>query len=201
VAGPDRPWHPYVFDTDRREFVGKFEDLYRADTEKGFDSWFQSDPRRLEHRLASLLLEQITFSSAIDIGCGKGAFTALLKRRDNRVTGVDLSETAIERARSYFPDIEWVCAPALEYVRAAEPVDLVVTRGTLPYLEEWRELLSATAEKTRYYLVDVYIPDGTIGFVPSHQELEAELEKAFEILELIRLPRRDVGSYLCRSKR
>jgi SAM-dependent methyltransferase len=196
-----RPWHPYVFDTDRREFVGAFEDLYKADSEQGFDSWFQSDPRRLEGRLASLLLSQITFSTAIDLGCGKGSFTALLKRRDNHVVGVDVSSAAIDRARAYFPDIEWFAGRALDYMRDTDPVDLVVTRGTLPYIEDWRELLAVTAAKTRYYLVDVYIPKDTIGFVRSHGELEAELEKNYEILELVRLPRREVGSYLCSTKR
>lgn len=38
--------------------------------------------------------------SAIDIGCGEGRFSRLLSRLGATVTGVDLTETFIERARS-----------------------------------------------------------------------------------------------------
>jgi SAM-dependent methyltransferase len=93
------PWHPYVFDSEGRRFVGDFEGMYRAEVEGDFDSWHQSDPRRLDTKVATMLLEEITYTSAIDLGCGKGGFTAQLKKRDNRVVGVDASETAIRIAR------------------------------------------------------------------------------------------------------
>ena len=195
-----RPWHPYVFDPEGRRFVGAFEDMYRADQEDNFDAWFQSDPRRIEGHLSDVLLDQVSWSSVLDLGCGKGTYTVRLKRRDNEVTGVDMSETAIATARSYFPDVNWVCAPIGEHLASAEPVDLVVFRGTIVYMEDWREALQRCAQVGRYLVLDAYIPDGTLGFVKSHAELEEAIESDFEILELIALPRREVRSYLCESK-
>lgn len=195
-----RPWHPYVFDTEKRAFVGDFEGMYRAGVDGNFDPWFQTDPRRIEHRLAAVLLEQISFSSVIDLGCGTGYFTAQMKRRDNQVVGVDISETAIETARERFPDVEFAVSEIGEYLAKADPVDLVVIRGTLVYLEDWREVLCRCAEVGRYTLLDSYVPAGTIGFIGSHAELGEELERHFEVLEHIVLPRREVEAHLCRSR-
>src|SRR5947209_2013368 len=148
-----QPWHRYVFNTDRRAFVGEFESMYQAEAEAGFDSWHQSDPRRLDSQVAALLLQQITFHSAIDLGCGKGLFTASLARRDNRVVGVDISQTAIATAQGQFPDLEWACAGAAEYLAQSPRVDLVLAREVLSYLEDWREVLARCAEIARYVLV------------------------------------------------
>ena len=32
----DAPWHPYVFDRERRTFVGDFEGMYRAEERDRF---------------------------------------------------------------------------------------------------------------------------------------------------------------------
>jgi 2-polyprenyl-3-methyl-5-hydroxy-6-metoxy-1,4-benzoquinol methylase len=101
----DQPWHPYVFDTERRRFVGDFEAMYQAEREQGFDSWHQLDPARLDTQVATLLAERVPFGSALDLGCGKGAFAQTLARGGARVTGVDLSQTAIEIARERLPEL------------------------------------------------------------------------------------------------
>src|SRR2546421_8994663 len=112
-------WHPYVFDLEARRFVGDFEGMYRAEVDEGFDSWHQSDPRRLDAQVSRLLLDQITYRTAIDLGCGKGHSTVALKRRDNQVVGVDVAPTAIALARGAFPDVDFVCADVTEYLREA----------------------------------------------------------------------------------
>ena len=201
VGSVSQPWHPHVFDSERRRFVGDFEGMYRAEAEQGFDSWHQSDPRRLDSRVAGLLLDQITFRSALDLGCGKGQFAASLRRRDNRVVGVDASETAIGTARSYYPDLEWVCADVQQYVAHSDAFDLIVARELLSYVEGWRELLAACADRCRYLLLGLYVPADPIGFVKSHAELEQEAERRFELLEGVMLTRRSlvIGLYETRS--
>ncbi|HEX8855850.1 MAG TPA: methyltransferase domain-containing protein [Thermoleophilaceae bacterium] len=194
-----KPWHPYVFDEKNRAFVGDFESMYNAEQELGFDSWHQSDPRRLDTRVASMLLEEITYSRAVDLGCGKGSFTAQLKRRDNQVIGVDSSKTAIRLAASYFPDIEWVCSPVDEYLGSAPPVDLIVARELLSYLQGWRDVVTSCALLTRYFLVSLYLPPDPIGYVKSHSDLEDELARHFEIVEAIVLKRRSLAVHLCES--
>jgi trans-aconitate methyltransferase len=193
------PYHPYVFDTERRKFVGDFEGMYQAELEGNFDSWHQSDPRRLDASVSALLLERISYATAVDLACGKGHFTARLKRLDNHVVGVDMSETAISVARSHFPDLEWVCAPISEYLEGCAPVDLMLARQALSYLEDWREVLEKISGLSRYLCVDTFIPDDPIGFVPSHAELQAELERHFDVIESVMLPKRQISVYLCGS--
>jgi SAM-dependent methyltransferase len=195
------PWHPYVFDAERRRFVGDFEGMYRAESQEDFDSWHQSDPRRLDTKVAAMLLEEIAWATAVDLGCGKGAFTATLKRRDNRVVGVDASETAVRIARGHFPDIEFVHATSAEYLERSPNVDLIVARELLSYLENWREQLAACARVTRYLLVGLFVPDDPIGFVKSREELLSELERHFEVLEAVHLERRRITTCLCETRR
>lgn len=194
------PWHRYVFDSEERRFVGDFEAMYQAEAQGQWDAWHQSDPRRLDNRVAMLLLDQVTYSSAVDLGSGKGAFTASLKRRDNRVVGVDASETAIAAARAHHPDVEWVCASVDDYVSTAEPVDLFLLRELLSYLDDWRELLAGCAERCRYCLVSLYLPLDPIGFVKSHEELEVELARHFESLESVALQTRGIRVHLLESR-
>lgn len=37
-------YHSYVFDQEKRDFVGKFEEMYQAGVEKGFDSLLRKLP-------------------------------------------------------------------------------------------------------------------------------------------------------------
>lgn len=100
-------YHKYIFDTDKREFVGAFEEMYQQETSANFDSWHQEDSRQLNRKVALAILDEWNFRTIIDIGAGKGALTHLLKKRNNQVIGLDISSTAVEIARVRFPDIEF----------------------------------------------------------------------------------------------
>ena len=100
-------YHPYVFDEQRRRFVGKFEEMYQAETEKGFDSWCQDDVRHIERHICLNILGRYNFNRILDVGCGKGAFSQFLKKQNNHVLGIDISETALAVATARYPDIEF----------------------------------------------------------------------------------------------
>ena len=95
-------YHPYVFDVQKRRFVGKFEEMYQAEDREGFDSWHERDLRPLRKRLALEVLAAYNFSSILEIGCGKGAFTHLLKRNNNRVIGVTSRQPQSQRHATAF---------------------------------------------------------------------------------------------------
>jgi len=188
-----QPYHPYVFDTGSRRFVGDFEGMYRAEADRNFDSWYQEDTTRLYRRLARTVLEQYTFRRILDVGCGKGGFTHGLKTRNNHVVGIDLSPTAIERARAKYPDVDFRVLSTTELSSLRdEGFELVVLMEILSYVEDWRAVLYELAGWGCHVLVSLYLPPDPIGFVKSFDDLLADLASRFTVDTELRL--RDGGS-------
>jgi SAM-dependent methyltransferase len=181
----NRPYHRFVFDTEQGQFVGRFEEMYRAEETEGFDSWFQEDMTRMDKVLARAILERHTFSRVLDIGCGKGTFTQFLLRGDNHVVGTDISPTAVARAGARHPGIEFRVSNAAQALASDERYDLVVTMEVLSYLEDWRDVIARIADVTRYYFLTLYIPPHPIGFVKSFAELRGVIASRFEAVEEI----------------
>jgi SAM-dependent methyltransferase len=71
----------------------------------------------------------LTPGSAFDVGCGEGADAIWLARRGWRVTGVDISDVALGRAREAAEragvSVEWICGDALRTPLPADAFDLV----------------------------------------------------------------------------
>ncbi len=81
-----------------------YEDLWERLPEKL--AWPQFELRRrflLEHLQPGTL--------ALDLGCGEGAFTALMAQSGAQPLGVDVAEAALRRARRAHPDLEFRLAP------------------------------------------------------------------------------------------
>ena len=76
--------HPYVFDETKLCFAGKFEEMYQTEKEKGFDSWYQDDVRHLDKNICLNILDDFNFRYILDVGCGKGAFTQFLKKKNHK---------------------------------------------------------------------------------------------------------------------
>jgi SAM-dependent methyltransferase len=79
-------------------------------------------------------------ATALDVGCGTGATTLLLADRvgpTGRVTGIDLSERMIERARSDATDVahvSFIAGDVLE-LRPDAPVDAIYSRFGVMFFE------------------------------------------------------------------
>lgn len=86
----------------------------------------------------------------LDIGCGKGELTALLARRAERITGIDLAENMIACAQkeNSRPNITYLCANILETDFADESLDVIITTATAHHLPfEW--LLDFAVQKLK----------------------------------------------------
>lgn len=110
----------HVFEDDGDgglRFVGDFEGLYRESS----DPWGQSGARDdiaayysfSRHRLAMALLAHLGKGEGcrLEIGCGHGhAMNAVAKAIGGKWTGVDISNTAVVKARQLYPDHDFYTA-------------------------------------------------------------------------------------------
>lgn len=176
-------YHKYVFNLNKRKFVGKFEKMYIDEDKKGYDSWFQEDMTHIGRQLSLLILNRYSFNSILDIGCGKGTFTHLLKKVNNEIMGIDMSYTAIKKAKLKYPDIKFLNKSVENVLSGKKSWDLIVIMEVLSYIKEWKKIIKVTAGKTKYLYLSLYLPDNPIGYVKSFKELIVEFEKYFKIKE------------------
>jgi SAM-dependent methyltransferase len=97
-----------------------------------------------------LLRELRPNDRALDLGCGAGAFSALLAAAGAAAVGVDVAEAALARARAANPDLDFRLAPidgplplgdrAVDLVWASEVIEHVA--DTERWLAEVRRVLS-----------------------------------------------------------
>ena len=105
-------------------------DAFELDASSGYAHWL----RRLERRVPP-------GSRVLDLGCGNGIPVARELSRRHRVTGVDLSETQVGRARTLVPGAEFVCADmtAVEFEPASfEVVTAFFSIINVPFDEQPR---------------------------------------------------------------
>jgi len=174
-------YHAYVFDVQGRRMVGNFEQMYRDEDNGGFDSWRERDLRPLRKTIALQLLSQYNFGSILEVGCGKGTLTHFLKRKNNRVLAVDISETAIVKARASYPDIDFRVMTAEQAGDMGGHFDLALVMGVFAYVEHWKECLAKYAAQADFGLVAEFVPPNPIGFVKSIDDLT----QAFDALYII----------------
>lgn len=96
------------------KYIGKIEEMYQ----KFSNPWHQlEDADNSYSRLDTVLsLKKLGAASVLEIGCGLGAFTQYLALNLPNVTivGMDISDTAIKKARERYPKIEFMVGDLCE---------------------------------------------------------------------------------------
>ena len=89
-------------------------------------------------------LGDVAGKSAIDIGCGEGRFSRLLSKLGATVTGVDLTEPLIDRARSLSNEETYLVgnAETLEGIES-NTYDIAVSYIVLVDLQDYRSAINA----------------------------------------------------------
>lgn len=174
------PYHRYVYDEERRVLVGAFEEMYRNEERDGYDSWHQDDLGKTWRALVLAMINARRAASILDIGCGKGAFTSCL--RATRILGLDVSETALEKARARNPEAEFRCLPAEKISTLDERFDLAVCLEMLSYVADWPRFLREVSKMAESLVLSLYLPPTPpIGYVKSFGELRDGVQAAWEI--------------------
>jgi 2-polyprenyl-3-methyl-5-hydroxy-6-metoxy-1,4-benzoquinol methylase len=200
-------YHKFVFDTNNRLFVGNFDEMYKQESKVGFDSWHQEDNRQLNRKIAFSILESYNFNTIIDLGCGKGTVTHLLKKNNNSVIGVDVSDTALEIAKSRFPDIVFknfdinqINEIEIFFGQNDLKVDLIFSAELFSYLSNYKKVLASLSKKCKYLMITLYLPENPIGFVKSQNELELAISKHYNIIEFVQLKKSRFSIVFAESK-
>jgi SAM-dependent methyltransferase len=141
----------FVFKTEedgKLSFVGNFEGFYKSDN----DPWGQrgEDDRLREYYTfsRSKILNTIDFlidSKAegvdiLEVGCGLGYVSSKLHTElsgNANVTGIDISPTAIEKAKALFPSLEFIVGDIRsECLNVGKKYDIVIMVEVLWYILE-----------------------------------------------------------------
>jgi SAM-dependent methyltransferase len=143
-----------------------WDDLYKGD---GEDRVWSGLPN------GSLVAEVSTMEPgrAVDLGCGEGGDAIWLASLGWRVTGIDISRVALDRAAeaagALGVTVDWVCADFVTEPPKAGAFDLVTTH--------YPALLKSEADRSIEALVRGVAPGGTLLFV-GHEVTDTEAARS-----------------------
>lgn len=142
----------------RYEMREAFDLLY----EETFDPYGSTLPyyryQNLKYDTLLSLLPAQHYASALDIGCGLGTFTRKLAEQVDRVVGVDLSQVAVEQARSlsteYAANVSFEQADVLDLRKTIHAqFELVALADVLYYVSPLSdEVLKSVAQQVESLL-------------------------------------------------
>jgi 2-polyprenyl-3-methyl-5-hydroxy-6-metoxy-1,4-benzoquinol methylase len=73
--------------------------------------------------------------SILEVGCAEGFFTGMLAKHSRDIDAIDVSPTAITRAKERYPEPRFVAA-SLDDFRPGRTYDLVICAETLYYIKD-----------------------------------------------------------------
>ena len=141
--------------------AGALEAVYAADP----DPWKSASPRyryqRRKYEVLASLLPPRRFGRALDLGSGLGLLSRHLAARADPVVGVDISPSAVARARALHadqPNVQFEAHDLLDLPRSFDgSFDLVAVADVLYYVSPLNDaLLAATATR----IADLLTPGG-----------------------------------------
>ncbi|MCF8131389.1 MAG: class I SAM-dependent methyltransferase [Deltaproteobacteria bacterium] len=115
------------------KLVGEFEEMYQD-----FDDPWQQTTREkyaYEKVVAVEIIRLQGYKRVIEIGCGLGDFMARIASVASVTLGIDISETAIIKARQRHPDLEFMVGDVLDYhIHRQFKPDAIVLAETTWYI-------------------------------------------------------------------
>ena len=145
------------------------------DSPSGWDDRYRTHDQIWSGRPNGALVAEVaglTPGSALDVGCGEGADAVWLARQGWQVTGLDVSQVAIERAGTAASDagveVEWLVAGLLDATVAPRRFDLVSA--------QYPALLRTPAHDAERALLAAVAPGGTL-LVVHHADIDVERAK------------------------
>ena len=178
-----RSYHDYVIKDGR--FIGRFEEMYREFE----DPWHQStQPNPTGRWVAIQHLKRFGIKSVVEFGCGLGYYGDWIHRETGIVPlGIDISETAISKARTLFPHLEFRVGNVVEELaRPIEAEAILFAEIGWYILEDFDRIMQLLLENHpgKYFLNNQVFYKGTQRYGTEHfTDLKGYIAKVpFELL-------------------
>ena len=199
----EQPWHRFVFDIKNRRFVGKFDAMYKSESQKNFDSWNQLKIDD-EKRFSISFIKKKNFKRIIDFGCGKGTLAKKIKNSKNFIIAIDLSYTAISLAKkNNKKKIKFLVIKKHKsiknFLKIKKNFDLVICTEVLSYIKEWKKYIKEFSEIADNLYIALSLPYRPIGYVKSFIQLEKILRKYYKIKHK-KITKSKIKIYYCINK-
>lgn len=102
------------------------------------------------------LVNMVPHDSILDVGCASGEITKLLTTISNDVTGIDVSKSAIERAKKNVPQAKFEVA-SLEDFQTTKKYDVIVCAEILCYILDRKQALQKLKQLGKYLVTSNFI--------------------------------------------
>ena len=123
----------------RKNYNLMAESYHRTRTNKKTNGWFYNE--WLEMPTTLKLLGNVRGKTILDMGCGTGLYTRILKRRGATVYGLDISEGMLAIARREVPGVEFVYGTAEKLPYKNKSFDIVLAALMMEYFSCWDKVL------------------------------------------------------------
>jgi SAM-dependent methyltransferase len=144
----------------------KLEKKYIIDYYNGF--YEKDDFHYYSENISKNLLKKVSAHCKIkkdgkilDLGCGTGIYTDLFRRLGYESIGIDISQTAILKAKAKYPDSNFEVADALDLKYEKKSFDMIFLFGcSIVNTDDLTEI-----DKVFKYLLDYLCDEGKIVFI------------------------------------
>lgn len=170
------------------KFIGKFEEMYK----KFDDPWHQlKEVYNSYSRFNTILsLRKLQAISVLEVGCGLGAFTNYMSMAlpDVQIVGMDISQTAIEKASNSYPELEFIVGDLNEIdnlvCREENNFDVIVLSEIMWYILQSLDKITEKLKKNfsgKYVIVNQTFYKGEQMY---GKEYFTNLDEMFDYLKM-----------------
>lgn len=152
-----KTYHDYSIKDGK--LIGRFEEMYQEFE----DPWIQStQPNRYSRQMAIMNIKRFGIKSIVEYGCGLGYYADWIYRDTGIICqSIDLSETAIKRAKALFPYLNFGVGNILNLnnLPDKESIDCILLADIMWYiLDDIKEINNKLLENFRgKYLINNFV--------------------------------------------
>ncbi|TGN18247.1 class I SAM-dependent methyltransferase [Leptospira idonii] len=160
-------YHDYVIKDGK--FIGQFEEMYSACDDPWNQSRHESVLGNASKLVSASCMLKLGINEVVEFGCGLGFYTSFLRNFTGatNIAGVDISETAIRRAKDNFPNIDFFCDDIDSLGKYSMYKNVMFSELTWYILED-RKLTNAFENIAKYFKGGYFIHN--LNFYESGQK-------------------------------